>query len=97
MGAADEIRNKIVGDTGYTVGVEIGGTGRIRHQVWKRAERRQNVLAGKMRMAGYKARDMSAATIKAVCLKEARMAALFRDARREGAARRATPDPERIL
>jgi hypothetical protein len=97
MGAADELRNKIVVDAGYTVGVEIGGAGRIRHDLWKRAERAQNKWAAKLCMAGYKARGMSAATIKDLCLKEKRMTALFRDARNEGARQQPAPDRSRIL
>ena len=98
LGAADELRNKIVADTGYTVGVEIGATGRIQRAMWKRAAWAQNSLAAKLRMMGLRVlQDMSAATIKDLCLKETRMAALFRDAKREGAAAHADPDPGRLL
>jgi hypothetical protein len=100
-GVADEIRNKIVVDTGYTVGVEIGVAGRIRHAMWKRAEQAQNKLAAQARMSGHKAGKATDATIKDWCQKggskEGSLAALFRDARSEGAAARAAPDPQRIL
>ena len=96
-GAADMIRNKIVVNAGYTVGVEIGPAGRIRHAMWKRAERAQHALAARLRMRGHKAENATAATIKDWCQKEGPLAALFRDARGEGAAAQTVPDPKRVL
>jgi hypothetical protein len=96
-GAADELRNKIVVDAGYTIGVEAGPAGRVRHPMWKRAERAQHALAARLRMSGQKAGNATAATIKDWCQKDGPLAALFRDARGEGAAARAAPDPTRIL
>ena len=84
-GAADELRNRIVADTGYTVGVEIGAAGRIPHAMWKRAERAHNNAANNLRMRGIRIQNTSHATIKAWCQKEGPLAALFHEARRDGA------------
>jgi hypothetical protein len=96
-GPADEIRNKIVVEAGYTAGVEIGGTGRIPHELWKRAERAQNALAAKMRMSGHKAGSVRFRTIKDWCLKSGPLADLFQEARNEGAQQRRAPDRSRTL
>jgi hypothetical protein len=96
-GPADIIRDKIVGDTGYTIGVEIGGTGRLPHKLWKRAERAQHALAQKMRMSGEKAESVRFRTIKDWCLKSGPLADLFQDARKDGARERRAPNSDRIL
>jgi hypothetical protein len=96
-GPAYEIQNKIVVDTGYTIGVEIGVTGRIPHELWKRAERAQNALAQTGRMRGHKTQNVSFRTIKDWCLKSGSLADLFKDARREGSQERPAPDLSRIL
>jgi hypothetical protein len=97
MGATDEIRNKIVVDTGYTAGAEIGGTGRIPNELWKRAQRAQNVLAQKMRMSSQKAESVGFRTVKDWCQKAGPLADLFQDARKDGAQERRAPNPDRIL
>jgi hypothetical protein len=96
MGAADELRSKIVAETGYTVGAERGAVGRIPHAMWKRAERVHNKWAANLRMRGIRVQNVSAATIKDWCQKEGPLATLFHDARRDGAASRDAPDRNRL-
>ena len=95
-GPAAMIRLKIVADAGYTVGVEFGD-GAIPRAFWKRAARAQNALAKHLRMKGYKVENLSAATVKGLCLKDGPLAAVFRDARRDGGAESGAPNPGRII
>jgi hypothetical protein len=95
-GPAAVIRLKIVADAGYTVGVEFGN-GAIPRQFWKRAQRAQNALAQHSRMKGYNVENLSAATIKGLCLKDGLLAVVFRDCRRDGKSESGAPNPDRII
>jgi len=96
-GLADNIRTNIVINAGYTAGIELGPRARVPHEFWKRAARDHGRLAETGRAKGNKIRPANAATIKSWCQKEARLASLFDDARRDGAAARKEPDPSKML
>lgn len=95
-GFADETREAVVVMTGYTVGLEIGATGRIPDEIWQRAKRAHRERAHSGEILMFKIAPASAATIKDWCLKKGQLAALFQDARLEAAAWTA-PDPSKTL
>jgi hypothetical protein len=84
-GAANQLKELVVNEAGYTAGVEIG-EGRIPFTVWKRAERRHNEIARKGRQAGYKIENVQATTIKDWCLRDGELGRIFANARAEGVA-----------
>jgi hypothetical protein len=94
---AENIRRKVVLDTGYTIGVTIGATGKIPDMFWSWAARWQNKLAAEARGDGYEVLDLDAATIQDLCQKKALKADLFRASRRDGAAAARAPDRLRML
>jgi hypothetical protein len=96
-GLADNLRNKIILNAGYTAGLELGPRGRIPHALWERAARDHADLAQGGRAIGRKIRDADAGTIKSWCQKKNLSADLFNEARLAGVAARARPDTSRML
>jgi hypothetical protein len=95
-GFADEARKSVVCKIGYTVGHELGLTGRIPFQMWKRAERYHRSLAEKGRLRDFRIKPATVQTIRGWCARSGELADLYQAARTEAAAW-TTPEPAKLL